>query len=169
MQLHKLTGAATLGIFLMLGSFHARAEENLVIFKVLSPNLALKAANAAMERCRDDGYQVAVAVVDRFGVQQVVLRDRFAGPHTPSTATRKAWTAVSFRTGTVDLSTAVQENPEIGGVRYVDNALVLGGGLPIEAAGSIVGGIGISGAPSGSLDEACAQAGMEAIEEDIAF
>ena len=31
---------------------------------------------------------------------QVVLRDRFAGPHTVPTATAKAWTAVSFRTGT---------------------------------------------------------------------
>jgi uncharacterized protein GlcG (DUF336 family) len=112
---------------------------------------------------------VAVAVVDRFGVQQVMLRDRFAGPHTPSTATRKAWTAVSFRTGTVELTTRVLDTPEISGVRYVEGALVLGGGVPIESAGSIVGGIGISGAPSGTLDEACAQAGIAAIEDDIAF
>jgi len=166
---HRALGVLTLGAFLVLKSWPTHAEENLVTFQVLSPNLALKAASAALEHCRAEGYQVAVAVVDRFGVQQVMLRDRFAGPHTPSTATRKAWTAVSFRTGTAELTSLTSENPGMGGIAHVENALVLGGGLPIEAAGSIVGGIGISGAPSGALDETCAQAGMDAIEEDIAF
>ena len=165
----KAFGALMVGALAILGSASGQAAEGLVTFKILSPDLALKAADAALQRCRKDGYQVAVAVVDRFGVQQVMLRDRFAGPHTPSTATRKAWTAVSFRTGTVELTTRVQNSPEISGVRYVEGALVLGGGVPIEAAGSIVGGIGISGAPSGTLDEACAQAGIEAIEDEIAF
>jgi hypothetical protein len=58
--------------------------------KSLTPENALKAAQAALKKCRDDGYQVAVAVVDRSGVVQVVLRDRFAGPHTPDTAAGKA-------------------------------------------------------------------------------
>jgi len=108
-------------------------------------------------------------VVDRFGIQQVLLRDRFAGPHTPSTATRKAWTAVSFRAGTVELSQRMIETPSIAGIRFVEGALVLGGGLPIEAAGSIVGGIGVSGAPGGEMDEACGRAGIAAIEQEIAF
>ena len=157
---------------LMLGPLMAKplsADEALVTFKVLSPGLALKAASATLERCQEDGYQVAVAVVDRFGIEQVMLRDRFAGSHTPSTAARKAWTAVSFRTNTAELDQRVQQNPSIAGVRFIDHALVLGGGVPIEAAGSIVGGIGVSGAPGGDLDEACAQAGLEAIEDEIAF
>jgi uncharacterized protein GlcG (DUF336 family) len=165
----KALGALLVGVVTFLAPPASQAAEGLVTFKVLSPDLALKAAEAALKHCRKDGYQVAVAVVDRFGVQQVMLRDRFAGPHTPSTATRKAWTAVSFRTGTVELTSRVLANPEISGVRYVEGVLVLGGGVPIEAAGSIVGGIGISGAPSGILDEACAQAGIAAIEDDIAF
>ncbi len=165
----KAFAALVFGAIVLLGSPGSFAAEGLVTFKVLSPELALKAADGALQRCRADGYQVAVAVVDRFGIQQVMLRDRYAGPHTPSTATRKAWTAVSFRTGTVDLNALVTEDPAVAGLRNIDGALVLGGGLPIEAAGSIVGGIGISGAPSGAFDEACAQAGIEAIEEDIAF
>jgi uncharacterized protein GlcG (DUF336 family) len=165
----KALGALLVGALMFLASPASQATEGLVTFKILSPDLALKAADAALKSCRKEGYQVAVAVVDRFGVQQVMLRDRFAGPHTPSTATRKAWTAVSFRTGTVELTTRVLGTPEISGVRYVEGALVLGGGVPIESAGSIVGGIGISGAPSGTLDEACAQAGIAAIEDDIAF
>lgn len=78
----------------------ARAEDALVTYKSLSVEVALDLARAALDACRARGFQVAVAVVDRFGVTQVTLRDRFAGPHTVSTATGKAWTAVSFRTNT---------------------------------------------------------------------
>ena len=53
-----------------------------------------------MNACRGEGYQIAVAVVDRFGVTQVLLRDQLAGARTPETATRKAWTAASFKTDT---------------------------------------------------------------------
>src|SRR3954447_6578786 len=74
-----------------------RAEEGLVAYKSLGPELALDLARAALSNCRVRGYQVAVAVVDRFGVTQVMLRDRFAGPHTPSTAPGRVWTAVSFK------------------------------------------------------------------------
>ena len=151
-----------------MGAPTALAQEALVSFKVLSPETAMKAAQAALDSCRAEGYQVSVVVVDRFGVAQVLIRDRFAGPHTPSTARRKAWTAVSFRTDTVELNALTEAN-EFSGVRHVDDALMVGGGVPIEAAGSIVGGIGISGAPGGQLDDDCARAGIAAIEDDIAF
>jgi len=68
--------------------------------RVLTPETALKAAQAALKKCRDSGYQATVAVVDRMGVLQVLLRDRFAGPHTPDMARAKAYTAASFRTDT---------------------------------------------------------------------
>ena len=71
-------------------------DDALVIYKSLSPDVALEAAQAALKKCRDSGYQIAVAVVDRFGQPQVMLRDRYAGPQTPETAIRKAITAVSF-------------------------------------------------------------------------
>ena len=47
--------------------------------------------------------------------------------------------------------------------------LALGGGLPIEADGAIVGGIGVSGAPGPDIDADCAQAGIDAIFDEIAF
>src|SRR6187200_1954195 len=78
------------------------AQEPLVTYKMLSPEIALDSARAALAECRKRGYQVAVAVVDRFGVTQVMLRDRFAGPHTVASATGKGWTAVSFRSNTSD-------------------------------------------------------------------
>ena len=85
-----------------------QGQDALVAYKTMSPDVALDLARAALADCRQRGYQVAVAVVDRFGVTQVVLRDRFAGPHTTATATGKAWTAVSFRTNTSDLVASTQ-------------------------------------------------------------
>ena len=136
----------------------------------LTPQAALKAAQTALLYCREQGYQTAVAVVDRSGTVQVILRDRHAGIHTPDTAKGKAWTAVSFRTNTSDLSTLTQQpGAGIRGIRDLPNVVVLGGGMIIEAAGSIVAGIGVSGAPGGDLDDACAQAGIDAIDEEIQF
>ncbi len=126
-------------------------------------------AQATVESCRAQGYQVAVAVVDRFGVSQVMLRDRFAGPHTPETARRKAWTAISFRSDTLELSKLTMAGQPQSGARLVTGALMAGGGVPVEAAGSIVAGIGVSGAPGGEADDACAREGIEAIADKIAF
>ncbi len=148
----------------------AAAEESaLVTFKVLNPSVALELAQAALESCRKSGYQVAVSVVDRFGTPQVLLRDRFAGPHTPETARRKAWTAISFRTDTLELSKISAAGQAQSGVRFVTEALMIGGGVPVEAAGSIVAGIGISGAPGGEADHACARDGIEAVADKIEF
>ncbi len=76
----KSVAAATV-MALALGGGSARSEEALISFKVLSPAVALELAQATLEACRNQGYQVAVAVVDRFGTTQVILRDRYAGPH----------------------------------------------------------------------------------------
>lgn len=147
----------------------AAAQDAIVTFKSLSPDVAVEAAQAALESCRAEGYQVAVSIVDRGGNLQTTIRDRFAGPHTPDTAYRKAWTSVSFRTDTTELA-VLSENGEAWGIRNVSNALPLGGGVQIMAGdGSMLGAVGVSGAPSGTADAACARAGIEAIEEKLAF
>lgn len=135
--------------------------------RVLTPEAASKAINAAMAECRKQGFQVAVAVVDRSGLTQALVRDRFAGAHTPEVSVNKAWTAVSFRTSTNDLARATQPGQPGSGLRSVARFTGLGGGLTIEAGGSIVGGIGVSGAPSGDADEACARVGIAALREDL--
>lgn len=135
--------------------------------KILTPETALKAAQAALKKCRDNGFQVAVAVVDRMGVPQVILRDRYAGAHTPRTARAKGYTAVSFRTNTTDLAAATQAGRPSSGIRHLPNVAAVGGGLMIEAGGSLLGAIGVSGAPGGKEDDDCASAGIAAIREDI--
>jgi uncharacterized protein GlcG (DUF336 family) len=137
--------------------------------KSLTPETALKAAQAAMAKCRADGYQVAVAVVDRSGLTQALVRDRFAGAHTVEVATNKAWSAVSFKTSTADLERATRPNTPMAGLRNVPRATTVGGGLMIEGAGSLLGGIGVSGAPGGEADEACAKAGIKAVADDLEF
>ncbi|MCK5622077.1 MAG: heme-binding protein, partial [Alphaproteobacteria bacterium] len=142
----------------------ARADEEvLVTFKMMTPETALALAQAALQDCRDKGYQVAVAVVDRSGIVQVILRDRYAGVHTVDTARRKAWTAVSFRTDTTVMAENSQAGKEASGVRFVDDAMMIGGGMVVRAAGAIVGGVGVSGAPGGPADDECAKAGIDAV------
>jgi uncharacterized protein GlcG (DUF336 family) len=135
--------------------------------KALTPETALKAAQAALQKCRDSGYQATIAVVDRMGVVQVLLRDRFAGPHTVDMASAKAYTAVSFRTNTTPLAEATQAGRPQSGIRNRPGIAAVGGGLMIEAGGSLLGAIGVSGAPGGKEDDACAAAGIAAIREDI--
>lgn len=148
-------------------SFPSLAQEPLVQVNVLSPEAALKIAQAALADCRASGYQVAVAVVDRMGVSQVVLRDRFAGPHTVETSQRKAWTAVSFRSDTLNLVGNTGPDSAQSGARMISNVLMLGGGVPVEVAGQLVGAIGVSGATGGTEDDACARAGIKAMIEQL--
>ncbi len=156
--------------FLLLLPVASSADEHaLFTTSSLTPETALKAVNAAIAECRESGYQVAVAVVDRMGNLQAMVRDRFAGAHTPETARRKAWTAASFRSNTTDLVAPTQAGSMQSGVREVSGALMLGGGILIDAGGSLVGAIGVSGAPNGAADDQCANAGLAAIEDDISF
>jgi uncharacterized protein GlcG (DUF336 family) len=135
--------------------------------KVLTPETALKAAQAALAKCRAGGYQVTVAVVDRMGVLQVLLRDRFAGPHTPEMASAKAYTAASFRTNTTELAEATQPGRPQSGIRNRPGVAAVGGGVMIQGGGALLGAIAVSGAPGGREDDACAEAGIAAIREDI--
>ena len=145
----------------------AWAAEPTYSIKLLTPETALKAAQAALARCRANGYQVTVAVNDRMGVVQVLLRDRFAGPHTTDMATAKAYTAVSFRTNTTELAEVTQPGKPQSGIRHRPGVAAVGGGLMIEAGGSLLGAIGVSGAPGGKEDDACAAAGISAIRDDL--
>jgi uncharacterized protein GlcG (DUF336 family) len=156
-------------ICVLLISTPSRAQEALVTYKSLTPEIALDLARAALADCQKRGYQVAVTIVDRFGVPQVMLRDRYAGPHTPATATGKAWTAATFRNSTSNLFTISQPGMMQAGIRNLPGAVIIGGGLVVESGGSLVGAIGVSGAPGGDADEACAKAATEAIQSKLDF
>lgn len=131
---------------------------------VLPLSLATKAASAAVEQCTKDGYRVSVAVVDRAGVVRALLREDGAGPHTVDSSRKKAYTSASMGKPTAELGELIAKMPAVQALRDMnENMLLLGGGLPIEMGGEVVGGIGVGGAPGGHLDAACAQAGLESI------
>ena len=166
MDIHRLLSA--LAVCAFAGSIQARAQESPVTHKSLSPEIALDLAQAALAECRQRGYQVAVAVVDRSGVIQVVLRDRYAGPHKAPTASGKAWTAATFRISTSNLFAISQPGMMQAEIRNLPGAVILGGGLIVEAGGSLLGAVGVSGAP-GDGDETCAKAGVEAVQSKLDF
>jgi uncharacterized protein GlcG (DUF336 family) len=140
------------------------AAEDLPREATLPLTLASKASSAAVEKCKQDGYRVSVAVVDRAGVLKAFVRADGAGPHTTSSSSKKAYTAASLRRPTGELAEMVGKMPAVQGLRDMDDKiLILGGGLPIEIDGEVVGGIGVGGAPGGHLDEACAAAGLTSI------
>jgi uncharacterized protein GlcG (DUF336 family) len=164
---HTILLARSFALFLA-ASLPSNAQEATFTTKQLTPETALKLARATLDSCRSNGFQVAVAVTDRSGVAQVMLRDRFAGPHTVDAAINKAWTAVSFRQDTLALARATA-SPEHSGPRSFPRVVAVGGGVPVSAGGAILGAVGVSGAPGGEADDACARAGIAAIETDIEF
>lgn len=145
----------------------ASGQKLLTTYTTLTTRAALEAAQAALARCQKDGYTVAVAVVDRAGQPLAVLRDNLAGTHTTQAAIGKGSTAVSFRTDTTELAANSQAGKPSSGIRAWPNVVAVGGGLMIRAKGSLVGGIGVSGAPSGDADDVCAKAGIAAINDAI--
>jgi len=147
----------------------AHAADAPAVFNVpqLTPETALIAAQAALAKCRAAGHQVAVAVVDRSGTVQVLLRDRYAGAHTVDIAPQKAWTAASFRMSTAALATETQAGKPMSGIRNAPHVMAIAGGQVIEAAGTVAGAIGVSGAPGGEADDACALAGVKAVTDAI--
>ena len=154
---------------LAIASLGAHAQQSVFETKSLTPEAALIAAQAALEHCRKTGYQVSVVIVDRSGLPQVLLRDRYAGAQTFDVALNKAWTAVSFKIPTSVLANETQSGKPMSGLRSLPRVLAAAGGQVIEGGGSLLGGIGVSGAPGGDADDSCALAGIKAIRDSLEF
>src|SRR6478609_3790408 len=131
---------------------------------LLPLSMATKAVQTALEACKKDAYRVSVSVVDRAGVLRAMGRADGAGSHTVDSSRKKAYTAASLRRPTTELAELIAKVPTLQALREMNpEILILGGGLPIEISGDVVGGIGVGGAPGAHLDDACAQAGLDAI------
>lgn len=159
-SINALMMAGLLGVS---GAAAAADQPMTVGVQRLSMEYALKIAQAAVHACRDKGIQVGVTVMDRGGHPQVVLRDVLAADLTLTISKEKAYTALSFMTPTSQLS----DRADPGGLANVPGLLFRAGGLPIEVGGTNYGSVGVSGAPSGTTDEACAQAGIDAVKMDL--
>lgn len=162
MKYFKTISIATL-LFSLSNIGHT--EEKLTVsVKRMTMDTALRIAQAAIKQCRKEGVQIAVTVVDRSGHAQVVLRDVLAMDITLPISKQKAHTAMAFN---AVLSTIEDRFTKPFQVPKIDGLVMSAGGIPINIGGSILGGIGVSGAPSGEVDEKCAQAGLAAVSDDL--
>lgn len=142
------------------------AAESPVVVKIprLTVEAAEKLAQGAMESCRKQGIQIGVTVVDRSGDPMVVLRDTLAPRVTLEVSRQKAYTAVNFNATTSSMADRFTQPFSVG---KVEGLVFSAGGVPIQAAGNIVGAVGVSGAATGEQDEACALAGIKKIEFEL--
>jgi uncharacterized protein GlcG (DUF336 family) len=135
-----------------------------VNIKRLSLDTALRIGQAAIEKCRKEGISITVTVVDRGGDAQVVLRDTLAMDVSIPISLKKAYTAMEFNSPTSAMEDRFKGTYN---VPKIDELVISAGGIPINIGGNIMGGIGVSGAPSGATDEACAKAGLAAVQDDL--
>jgi uncharacterized protein GlcG (DUF336 family) len=128
--------------------------------RVLKLAAAQRLANVALKNCANRGFPVTVTVVDRDGINLVTLRSEDATGATVPVALGKAYAAAGFRSPTAGLQEAAKTAP---GFISLPGFVLLPGGQPIVMGQQLLGGVGVSGAPSGAIDDACALAGLEAI------
>lgn len=135
--------------------------------KTITLALAAEAASAAVAECQAKGFAASAAVVDRAGQLKALHRADGAGPHTLDSAQRKAWTSASFRAPTGAMMENAQKNPGAANLWHIQGVILLAGGVPIRVGDQVVGGIGVGGAPSGSIDEECANAAIKKISDRL--
>jgi len=143
------------------------AQPDILPVKQIGLELARDIAMASVEACRKDGYNVSAVVIDRAGNLQVAMRDSLAARHTLEIAERKAGMAVMSGSGSGEFRDARGDiRPELN---HINGLIVMDGALPIRAAGSLIGAVGVSGAPGGDKDRACAAAALQKVEERLEF
>ena len=154
-------------LFVMSTGICLAEDKVFVSTRTLSATSAANIAMGGEQACRKKGYQVAVAVVDRYGNLLSFVRHPLSGGHTINVAQDKAYTSASFQGDTLTLAT------RIAFLKGTPRLSLVGGGVPIRVAGKMYGAVGVSGAPGekqpGDIDHACATAGIDAVREALEF
>jgi uncharacterized protein GlcG (DUF336 family) len=144
----------------------APANAQVLTHKDLSLAMATTIALTAVESCKAQGYNVSVHVVGRNGETIVALRNDKAGPNTFENSMKKAYTSRTFRTPSGRFAENVGQNP-VAGQLMLANIVAARGALPIMIGEETIGAVGVSGAPGGDKDEACAKAGIDKVASDL--
>ena len=144
----------------------ATADAQLVTQKALSLNMAVTIAQTAIATCKSQGYNVSAHVVGRNGEVLVSMRGDGTAPHTMENSMKKAYTARTLRMPSGQFANNVKGNPTAGQL-FLTNFVPAQGALPIMVGEDVIGAIGISGAPGGDKDEACAKTGIDKVAADL--
>jgi len=163
----KWTGLAAMAAMAAMGIASHAGAQGVVLVRDVSYDMALVMATTALDHCRKDNFKIGVSVVDRGGHVLVTLRDHGAAHHTVELAQRKAYTSRIFRQSSKDFSQRLRDNPLSAGLGTTSGVLASIGGIPIKVGNEVIGGIGVSGAPGGERDEACALAGIAKVADQL--
>jgi uncharacterized protein GlcG (DUF336 family) len=153
------------GTILLAAAAAPAGAQELLSQKNISLAMAEAIANGAMDKCKEMGFRVSVAVVDRDGLQIVLLRGDGAGLHTPEGADRKAYTARTYGSPSDNFAKRVQTDAAYAPAMQYARVLALGGGLPIKAGNEVIGAVGVSGSPG--KDDVCSQAGIDKVADQL--
>ena len=158
-RLRVSMSAAAAILMIFVGNSTCKAQA-LLTQKELSVEAALSVANGALNKCHTDGYRVSLTVLDASGLIKVQVRGDGTGPHTLEHSHRKAYTALTFKRASAETAKAWALAPTHP---VIEGTVGAAGGVPIKAGNEVIGAIGVSGAPGGEKDEACAAAGIATI------
>ena len=158
--------AKRLAVIGLLGVLAAPANAQLLNQKALSAAMALSIAQTALETCTKQGYHVSVHVLGRDGEVLVAVRGDDAPPHTMENSQKKAYTARTFRIPSGEFAQRVKDNPTTGAV-HLSGIVAAQGALPIKVGDEVIGAVGVSGAPGGDKDEACAKTGIDKVADQL--
>lgn len=150
----------------MASALSTATSTNLLQERNIPLSLAVEIVEPSVQACAKDKYSVSAAVVGRDGILRALLRADQAAIHTPEAARRKAYTSASSRTATSAMVKNIQ-NPGATQLVSIDDFLVLAGGVPIKVGNETIGAVGVGGAPSGDLDEACALAALRQVADKL--
>ena len=165
--MNKLTSFTLLAALLPASLNTLAAQPDMLPVKQISLELARDIAMASVEACRLEGFNVSAVVLDRAGDVQVALRDTLAARQTLEIAQRKAGMSIMAGSDSGEFRAARGDiRPELN---HITGLIVMEGGLTIRAAGSLIGAVGVSGAPGGDKDAACAAAALKKVEERLEF
>ena len=144
-------------------------DKGVITTHELSLDMAEKIARAGVEACRKMGFHTTMVVVDSSGTMKAFLRDDKTGPHTISLAQDKAYTALTLSNRFAgSLAFATARNSTLGSPMHnIRGVTTVGGGLPIKYRGEVIGAVASSGAVGGDKDEACSQAGIDAVAAEL--
>ncbi len=160
MKIMTIAGALLLGYSALLAGDVVKIER-------MSLELATEVAKRSVEACRAQGYWVSAVVVDRSANVQVVMRDTYASRFTMQIAEQKANAVIMSGT---DSSTFVKNRADIRNeLNNIDGLIMMSGALAVKSGDVMLGAVGVSGAPGGDLDAACAAKALKALEERLAF
>ncbi len=160
-------------VLCVAGSVGAMAQ-GVVNKPQLSAALANELVGDTVAICAKQGHKVWAVVVNLDGVRQALLRGDGAPIHSQDNGYYKAYTAASFTLGRNENSTKevadrlAKAAPSTVPPTILPNISTGQGGLVIRMAnGQVIGAIGVSGAPGGQLDEACAREALAKIQDRI--